>query len=244
MTITTGFLIYATLFRLAVLGVGALAVWLGYRLFVQDPIGGGKAKTTSASAEGGGFKVTLSNFWPGAYFALFGTVIIGIMLWQGGPELDIQGLVDGREQAVAADEGRTPKRIRLKGVGELGQELASDIELRRQSADERLAEGDADGALAAYARLLATPELTLGQAAPMLSGAAAVYLEKGRPQEALPLARLAVGLDEGAVTALVTLSRALEATGDGAGAIKAMERAVTLDAGQQAALDALRKRSH
>ncbi len=61
MTVTTGFLIYATLFRLAVLGVGALAVWLGYRLFVQDPIGGGsKGGETSASAEGGGFNLQSS----------------------------------------------------------------------------------------------------------------------------------------------------------------------------------------
>jgi len=110
MTVTTGFLIYATLFRLAVLAVGALAVWLGYRLFIDaSPRRGGKrgkaAETAAvaAAAEGGGFKLSLTNFWPGAYFALFGTVIIAMMLWQGSPRLIMTELREA--QARHGDAG-------------------------------------------------------------------------------------------------------------------------------------------
>ncbi len=79
----TLFLIYATLYRLTVLAVGALSIWLGFRLFSTA---GSKKAEGSASAEAGGVKLTLTNLLPGTYFALFGTVIIGMMLWKGEPQ--------------------------------------------------------------------------------------------------------------------------------------------------------------
>ena len=63
MDVTTGFILYAALFRLTIIAVGAGSIFLGYLLFVKDPIGQGK---TSAIAEAGGFKLSIKNFWPGA----------------------------------------------------------------------------------------------------------------------------------------------------------------------------------
>ena len=169
MTITTGFLIYATLFRPAVLCVGALAVWLGYRLFIQDPIGGGgRGDETAASVEGGGFKVTLTNFWPGAYFALFGTVIIGIMLWQGSPELIMKELTDAKKGSKGAGVVRTTE---LRGSG-------SDTDIDQQW------------------KKLSEPGLTLPAAAEPLSNIARIWREQGRTGEALAMARLAMRGEE------------------------------------------------
>jgi len=107
MTITTGFLIYVTLFRLTVLAVGALMVYLGFRLFIERSNENNEGSISSASAEGGGFKVTLTNFWPGTYFAMFGTVIIGIMLWQGTPELIMKELKDVTADGKGRDNVRS-----------------------------------------------------------------------------------------------------------------------------------------
>uniref|UniRef100_UPI004056C44A hypothetical protein n=1 Tax=Candidatus Electronema sp. TaxID=2698783 RepID=UPI004056C44A len=82
MTISTGFLLYAALYRLTVLAVGALSIWLGFRLFSNAA---SKKADGSASAEGGGFKLTLTSLLPGTYFALFGTALISVMLWKHGP---------------------------------------------------------------------------------------------------------------------------------------------------------------
>src|SRR5262245_55616814 len=57
--------------------IGGLTIYLGYRLFSLAP--------TDKKAEGtvtlpGGFKVNLSRVGPGAFFALFGGILIGIAL--------------------------------------------------------------------------------------------------------------------------------------------------------------------
>ncbi|MCW5213558.1 hypothetical protein VU04_11715, partial [Desulfobulbus sp. TB] len=88
MSSSTEFLLYVTVYRLSVLAIGALSIYLGFRLF-QRPVeqacsGAGKPR---AEVEVGGFTVRLIDVWPGVYFALFGTVLIGIMLWQGPPEM-------------------------------------------------------------------------------------------------------------------------------------------------------------
>ncbi len=68
--IYTGFLIYAELFRLAVIAAGMVAVVLGYKLFVRGVTGseGG----SNVGAEAGPIKLTLANAGPGLGFALFG----------------------------------------------------------------------------------------------------------------------------------------------------------------------------
>lgn len=89
MTADVGVLIYLTLYRLTVLLIGALSIWLGFRLFLHSADQqGSENKTSSVDAEAGGFKLTLTNFLPGTYFALFGTVLIGIMLWRSPPQFN------------------------------------------------------------------------------------------------------------------------------------------------------------
>jgi hypothetical protein len=65
MTVSAGFLFYVALYRLTVLAVGALSIWLGFRLFNKV---GSKTDDSagSVSAEGNGFKLNLTSILPGA----------------------------------------------------------------------------------------------------------------------------------------------------------------------------------
>ncbi len=101
---SAGFLLYATLYRLTVLAIGALSIWLGFRLF--NNTGSRKqASAGSASVEGNGFKLTLSSLLPGTYFALFGTVIISIMLWKGEPpKLEQKSVTEIRDTGEVRSE--------------------------------------------------------------------------------------------------------------------------------------------
>lgn len=59
------------LLLLAAIGVGGLAIWIGYRLYLHGVIEKGRV-----DAEGAGLKVTLADYGPGVAFALFGAFII------------------------------------------------------------------------------------------------------------------------------------------------------------------------
>ena len=90
MTVTTAFIIYLILFRLAIITAGAISIVLGYRLFCKG-IGWTErsGKGTDASAKVGHFSFTLKNAAPGTCFALFGVVLISVMFATGGPELTL-----------------------------------------------------------------------------------------------------------------------------------------------------------
>jgi len=105
MTASAGFLLYAALYRLTALAVGALSIWLGFRLFSNAAEKNGAAESSgSASAEGNGFKLALTSILPGTYFALFGTVIIGIMLWKGEPQLEQKSVTEITDQGEVRSE--------------------------------------------------------------------------------------------------------------------------------------------
>ncbi|MCI5126386.1 MAG: hypothetical protein D3925_18395, partial [Candidatus Electrothrix sp. AR5] len=95
MTLSTEFLLYVALYRLTVLAIGALSIYLGFRLFHHSPDRHQRGpETASAEVEAGSFKVSIHNFWPGVYFALFGTGLIGLMLWQGAPQLTLKDITE------------------------------------------------------------------------------------------------------------------------------------------------------
>lgn len=108
MTISTEFLFYAALYRLTVLAVGALSIWLGFRLFSNA---GSKKVDGSASAEGGGFKLAFTNLLPGTYFALFGTALISVMLWKHGPpQLDQKSVTEKTDKGEVRSETKQMRR--------------------------------------------------------------------------------------------------------------------------------------
>jgi hypothetical protein len=57
---TTGFLVYAALFRLAIVGAGITAIVLGYQLFVRGVM---PARGTDVEAQTGDLKLTFKRIF-------------------------------------------------------------------------------------------------------------------------------------------------------------------------------------
>lgn len=235
---TTGFLVYAALFRLAIIGAGITAIVLGYHLFVRGVM---PTQGTDVEAQTGDIKLTFKNAAPGTCFALLGIAVIAVMLIQGNPELVVRDLNKVHGPTGVEKATRT---VQLKGGGEAG--ISGDeshaFQVLVAYGDERRAAGDNTGAMAAYARALGLPEVTLGQAAPAVNQVAELYHGQQRFQEALSLARLAVGIEGNNANFLQTLAAVLEATGHPAEALKMMEKAAGIDPTYKQQLEDMRSR--
>lgn len=86
MSLFSAFFLYAIVFRLAVIAAGTVSIVLGYRLFTRG-IQTGPANSADATfnAKVAGQEFALKNAAPGTFFALFGVIIISIMVIQGLP---------------------------------------------------------------------------------------------------------------------------------------------------------------
>jgi len=205
MDLATSFLIYATLFRLAVIAAGVLIIVLGYRLFLQ---GLASSDETDASIEGGGFKLTLKNAAPGTSFALFGAVLISVMVIRGSPELDIT--------AAAPDAGAvtatSPLYERLKLRGEPTREQVSAFavaasEQLLQAGIRKERQEDFSGALEAYHLALSLPGQPPSHLVSPLNQMAWIYQQQAEPELALPLANLAHQINPSSILVMDTLAR-------------------------------------
>ena len=139
MTLSTEFLLYVALYRLTVLAIGALSIYLGFRLFHRSPDRHQRRpETASAEVEAGGFKVSMHNVWPGVYFALFGTALIGLMLWQGAPQLTLQDI-----QETTATGTKTTKTVdvRFDPTVQLGGPLPQSVSGNSDISDKKTVVG-------------------------------------------------------------------------------------------------------
>lgn len=181
------FLIYAGLFRLAIVAAGALSIWLGYRLFttMTSHAGAGAGSGTDAEARIGDARVSLRRAAPGTCFAAFGAAVIAVMLAKDMPALS---------QREAEGAGTVERSMAMKGApdraGGARRAFAQDM----ARADARLRDGDNAGAASAYARALRHPELPLGAAARTFNQLAWLHHLDGDHATAVALARIAVGL--------------------------------------------------
>ncbi len=231
METATGFLIYAALYRLAMIAAGVVSIVLGYRLFVRGVMPGGG---TDANAKGGtevnakaaGIQLSVKNAAPGTCFALFGVVIISVMAVDGRPQLELKRF----EAASTIDQsGGSGESVFIRGDPIRVNEDLAAFRVQMELGDERRKQGDGDGAIAAYAEALSHPGVTLGDAVYPLSRIADLYLEQDRVDEALPRARVAFGADPKNPEILDTLARILLWRGDAGDALKAARAAVAGD---------------
>ena len=213
MTVTSAFILYLVLFRLAIIAAGVVSIVLGYRLFVRGVWPEAKtSQGTSIDAEVAGSRFTVKNAAPGTCFALFGVIIIGLMFGAGSPELTL----DLVEQAAQTESQAETRRLKMRGgdsdtISTLTQQGNQYVE------DERI-----EAAIASYEEALAVV------ATPM-NHLAWLYLGTGRMDEALPLSRLAVSLQPGNANFLDTLAAILLKQGKKAEALGWMNRAAELD---------------
>lgn len=142
------FLIYAALFRLAIITAGVISIVLGYRLFCKGiwPNNTG-TQDTALDADIAGAKFTLKNAAPGTFFALFGVIIISLMMIKGAPEFTYKmitedsqktasGITSNTEVTMRGDETLetlTQKCLSLHGKGKSEQAIEACREAITQS---------------------------------------------------------------------------------------------------------------
>ncbi|MCI5164205.1 MAG: hypothetical protein D3917_19770 [Candidatus Electrothrix sp. AX5] len=173
-------MLYVTVYRLSVLAIGALSIYLGFRLFSRLPGQADSAEiASSAGVQAGEFKLRVTNFLPGIYFALFGTVLIGIMLWQGPPQLkteDVHEKTAFGEKTTSRAAVRRDDNIHLDGA------------LRQERSDLR---AESKVSLDQEWKMLDKPGMIEAEAAVPLANIAREWNKEGRIGEAVAMARLA-----------------------------------------------------
>ena len=217
MTISTEFLIYVALYRLTVLTVGALSIYLGFRLFTrtgEDSQGQSGADMEEVKA----WKVrfSLTYFWPGSFLVFFGTGLIGVMLWQGAPQLTLE---DIREAAVQGTVEHKDVEAKDNAMLDLG--LCTTHALPPEVQERLNREW----------RNLKRPGLTLEEASVHLGRIARIWQQQGRMGEALAMAQLAYqyGPESSKAANLSLYAELLEANGAMQEAVAAHKELVGLD---------------
>lgn len=221
MALTESFLLYAALYRLTIIGAGALSIALGYRLFLRGITLAGDG--TSAAAEAGGVKLSVAGAAPGTCFALFGAALIVAMVVQGSPELALQGA--GQTAAHTPLSSRSVElNVRLKG----GQGESALVAQANREADAASERGDLSGAIAVYGRALSASGVSADEIATVAGHIARLYLMQKRIPEALALSRLAVQVAADDPDNLEALAAAAKAAGEHQEAQAAAARAASI----------------
>jgi hypothetical protein len=101
-------IIYLLIFRLSIVIVGVISIILGYRLFVKGvfPSSGNAKDSSEFSAKVGEMNLTFRNAAPGTLFALFGAVLIVVMIVYAPPEFEMTKKTDPNgvtEQKIMRD---------------------------------------------------------------------------------------------------------------------------------------------
>ena len=199
---SSDFIVYAAVYRLAIIAAGALFLYLGFRLFV---LGVMPPEGTNIDGQAGDVRLSIKNAAPGTCFALFGMVLIGLMVWNGNPEMELRQDGDSSEAVFRGSPPSAPApRV---DVGALLADPQSDKDLIRGFADQ-----------------LGDSAQTLGDSAQPLLGLATVYHRAGRNDEAIALARLLYEFVEDDLDLLELTARIHAARGERAEAQQVFQR--------------------
>ncbi|WPD22569.1 MAG: hypothetical protein SD837_20575 [Candidatus Electrothrix scaldis] len=120
-TIISYGIIYLLIFRLAVLLLGGLCIFWGYRLFLA-PLGQEGSRTGSPDQGGelqisrGSSSVLLKSTAPGIFFAAFGAIIVIAVLAGSQPDVKYKEKQQGRPQTVDRGAGTTQDVTTERGV--------------------------------------------------------------------------------------------------------------------------------
>jgi tetratricopeptide (TPR) repeat protein len=235
-SLTSQFLVYLTLYRLAIITAGVVSIVLGYRLFapgVVPVIGNTQESAVQVTVAGSGF--TLKNAAPGTGFGLFGVILVTVMLVQGSPELTYETLQKAAAAApanTAALDDTISTKVVMRGTKPGG----SAPSLVQKGLEYEKA-GDSAHAIDAYKEALSNMALPMNQLAWL-------YLQQGRTDDALPLARLAADLSPDDPAILETLAEVLAKHGDRPGAIRWMGKAADMDPQYRDKLAQLKQPGH
>ena len=180
MSFVNAALMYLFVSRMLIVAAGIVSMVLGYRLFVRgaNTASSGESQST-IEASVAGARFTLKNAAPGTAFALFGAILVVVMLIQSSPSVTLETLNKYRasgEPAVSGSGPQTPSEtsetLRMRGEG---QNTISSITKQGMDLERR---NDLAGAERSYR------EAVTMMAEPM-NDLAWVYLGSHRTKEAL-----------------------------------------------------------
>ncbi|CAN2043184.1 Tetratricopeptide repeat protein [Candidatus Magnetomoraceae bacterium gMMP-13] len=255
MNFISEFIIYLILFRLSIITVGAISIVLGYRLFCRGILSEG---SSGSAFEGkvGSSQFILKNAAPGTFFALFGVIIICVMVASGSPEMTLEFINKAEQNKARTSENETQPDIfsaQLRGdKGGLAATTQKGIDYE-QKKDTEKAIGDKGGLVAAtqkgidyeeekdIEKAIEAYKEALNMLADPMNYLAWLYHEQGERDKALPLARLAVEIAPDNPHALDTLAEILFGLGEYAEALKVIKKAAALEPNYQNKLSKFQK---
>lgn len=214
MSLVSMFLIYVIVFRLAIIATGATAIVLGYRLFCRGLLATGH-EGSSFDVRAAGSRFVLTNAAPGTGLALFGAIIVVVMLLQGSPTLTWEMLKKASTTSAGVEAGSGTERITLRGIG--GDTLR-EVTLQGRYLEEHGSKAEAIEAYEKAVSMIAEP----------LNDLAWLYQSDGKTEEAAALSQLAVSMRQDP-RFLDTLAEIKFKNGDHTSAIKLLEKAVALN---------------
>jgi tetratricopeptide (TPR) repeat protein len=142
-------------------------------------------------------------------------IIISVMLIQGNPELTLKTFNDAQHAAASQSSSEiTVRGAAPPATGKFDDAVQRGLEYERN--------GDTINAIGSYEEAMTVVATPMNQLA-------WDYLQQGKADSALPLARMAVQLCPGKAPFLDTLSEILFKQGDRDEALKLMEKAAALD---------------
>ncbi len=221
MDITSEFVIYLLVFRVAIIIASIVCIVLGYRLFVRG-VWPGETEVSAQIAKQG---FTIKNAAPGTCFALFGAVVLVVMFFKGAPELTLD-LIRQSGQPVAQDSSSVDSlvvagsidyrrdQVTMRGQGSTLQ----DIVLAGREFERRR---DTTRAIEKY-------EEAVGLFALPANNLAWMYYKQGRIDEAYTLSNIAVQLKPTEANYLDTKAHILYERGEYDKALTLMQEAVRL----------------
>ncbi len=207
---STAHIIYAALFRLAIIAAGFGCVVMGYRLFV---LGVMPKEGSEIDAKAGEIRLSLKNAAPGTCFAALGVFMIVAMLVQGNP---------GKKVLEVPTKEGTRREVTWRSDGE---DIFAVI-ARGQKLEQA---GRLDEAIKAYADPLKDGNLAMKEATGPLRSIAAVYLKQDRHDEAMAYASLANQVDRENANGLALIARIQFRRGNYKEAVDAISEAARTD---------------
>jgi hypothetical protein len=183
-TFVNAVLLYLLLFRVAIIGAAVVSVVLGYKLFCRGiGIGAGAGSGSSIESSMVGAKLSVKNAAPGTAFALFGAILIVVMLIQSSPSVTWESMSKWRPSSEEQGSlvGEESNKIVMRGDAQdsIHALTALGIEYEKK--------GDVANAERSYREavtIMAEP----------INDLAWQYLRSGRSKEAVGMATLAVQL--------------------------------------------------
>jgi tetratricopeptide (TPR) repeat protein len=192
--LATSYIFYLAAYRFVNLLVGAFALYLGYRLFVQgvwpESVGG-----TEIAGQIAGQRFTIKNAAPGAVIGLFGVAVIAAMVLGNPPQASFEQMADapaftgevpGSPGSESSPPAGTSSRILLRGPEPAAEQHPTIARLVARGVEAE-AQGDLDAAAEHY-------QHSLDLIAAPLNNLAWLRFSDGDAERALPLASLAVAL--------------------------------------------------